>query len=320
MDITYVYILLDPRKKGIWKYKNFNFNYQPFYVGVGVDKRMNSHSYTRDSKNCENNIKTRTVDKIKKQGLKIIAKKIYKNLKREDAYFIEKELITHFGRLIEKNGILTNIASGGGTTCANELGDKNYHSKEVYQYSLEGDFIKKWKGLRQIGRILKVCYNTIGDCCRSNLKNTVTFSAHGFMWFYDYKETKTKPYKFENGQSKRVYQYSLKTLKLLNKFENGVKAAREIKSTKYAVSKSCKKGVKLKDYIFSHNKLSLNKLESIRNKYPYYKVIYNGKKYIAMDLKEVSKIINIPFKTVSYYRTYKKDFKGITIIKNINNN
>jgi hypothetical protein len=41
----YVYIYFDPRKKDIFKYEDYQFDYEPFYVGVGVNNRLMAHIY-----------------------------------------------------------------------------------------------------------------------------------------------------------------------------------------------------------------------------------------------------------------------------------
>lgn len=40
---VYVYIYLDPRKQGNYKYENYFFDYEPFYVGKGCKNRLYAH-------------------------------------------------------------------------------------------------------------------------------------------------------------------------------------------------------------------------------------------------------------------------------------
>ena len=41
----YVYVYLDPRKPGKYKYGEYEFDYEPVYVGKGTNYRLNSHLY-----------------------------------------------------------------------------------------------------------------------------------------------------------------------------------------------------------------------------------------------------------------------------------
>ena len=38
MSIFYVYAYLDPRKPGVFQYKDFRFDYEPFYIGKGCQR------------------------------------------------------------------------------------------------------------------------------------------------------------------------------------------------------------------------------------------------------------------------------------------
>jgi hypothetical protein len=45
-NIYYVYVYLDPRKFGVFEYGSLKFDYEPFYVGKGTNKRMYAHLKT----------------------------------------------------------------------------------------------------------------------------------------------------------------------------------------------------------------------------------------------------------------------------------
>jgi len=119
VNIFYVYIYLDPRKLGQYKYNSYEFSYEPFYVGKGKENRIN------DKKNdhCENKI-----NKIRSEGFKTIRTKIKKNLEEKDSFELEEELIKLIGREILKEGPLTNILDGGegpsGYICSEEIKEK----------------------------------------------------------------------------------------------------------------------------------------------------------------------------------------------------
>ncbi len=57
-----------------------------------------------------------------------------------------------------------------------------FHEKKVYQYSLEGIFIKEWGSATIAARSLHLTYAPIHSC--ANLKIIASKSAHGFQWSY----------------------------------------------------------------------------------------------------------------------------------------
>ncbi len=51
------------------------------------------------------------------------------------------------------------------------------HKKTYYQYSLDGDFIKEWKGTESIVKELGINAGDISSCCKGKQK-----TAGGFIW------------------------------------------------------------------------------------------------------------------------------------------
>lgn len=75
---------------------------------------------------------------------------------------------------------------------------------KVYQYSLDGKFIKEYQSSEEVRKELNVY---IDPCLRG-----ITCSAGGFQWFYDYKgefidKIKSTNEKLGERQSKQVYMY-----------------------------------------------------------------------------------------------------------------
>lgn len=53
-------------------------------------------------------------------------------------------------------------------------------SKEVFQYSMDNMFIKKFKSCSEVERILKINKSSVASCCRNKRK-----SAGGYKWYYE---------------------------------------------------------------------------------------------------------------------------------------
>jgi len=100
--IFYVYIYLDPRKPGKYKYEKYKFNYEPIYVGKGKDSRIFD-------------FKRRNV--LLKRKLNKCFEPVYlifkDNMTEDKAFIEEKKLIATIGRLDLKRGPLCNLIDGG---------------------------------------------------------------------------------------------------------------------------------------------------------------------------------------------------------------
>ena len=136
-----IYVILDPRKRGKYSFKNMDisFIYEPIYVGRGkgnCSDRKHSHlkGDLRDKhkKKGLNQLKIRKVESIYKSGLVPFFIVIKENLIFKESCDLEKEIISTIGKINDKNGPLTNISDGGesgsyGNKWAKEM--KERHSK-----------------------------------------------------------------------------------------------------------------------------------------------------------------------------------------------
>lgn len=118
MHIYYVYILLDPREPGVYKFGEFSFDYKPFYVGKGHGKRYKDHFKVKKTDNLPVKNKIR---KIIQSGSLPLYTFPYRFLSENEAYAKEIEVI----KIIGKEN-LTNICDGGkGASSDMMRGEKN---------------------------------------------------------------------------------------------------------------------------------------------------------------------------------------------------
>lgn len=102
-----VYVYLDPRKRGPFEYENWEFEFEPFYVGKGNERRSRSHLYMARGHYESNLHKERKIRKIWKEDLE----PIIEFFSGCDIVETEIELIRLIGR--SPDGPLTNVWPGG---------------------------------------------------------------------------------------------------------------------------------------------------------------------------------------------------------------
>ena len=289
---TYVYAILDINKPYKWVYNNITFDFEPIYIGIGVNERYKVHLTKKLKKNEKNFIKFNLIKKLINNGTPPISVKIFENINRDEAKKIEIDLIKKFGKLINNTGILTNITNGGDETNANVLGSENIHSKKVYQYSLDGKFIREWGSLREIGRFLECHYNTIGDCCRGK-----TNTACNYQWSYDYHESKP-PITKNSGvkRCKKVYQFNDDGV-LIKVYNSLTDLSVNLNVNKGDLTKIVNNSKLYKKYIYSYND-NIDVTNIKKHITTIHKIIFNDKIFY-MTNKEIMEYFNVG----SYYFT-----------------
>lgn len=124
----YVYIYLDPRKKGKYIYGSYIFDYEPFYVGKGKDRRAKTTITSHRKGLCGNKLK-----KLKSLNLEPIIIILHKNYSEYSAHSIEKKLIKLIGRLDNGTGILCNHTNGGEGTSGYKLSDETKRKMSLFK-------------------------------------------------------------------------------------------------------------------------------------------------------------------------------------------
>lgn len=102
---------------------------------------------------------------------------------------------------------------------------------QVYQYSLEGEYIRCFNSIEEASNKTKACASGITNCCTHRRK-----SCGGFIWSYT-KEEKVPPYR--HNSKVPVAQYT-KDGEFVRIFETVTKAADSVGRTKTQVSMCCR--------------------------------------------------------------------------------
>lgn len=115
----FVYVYMNPFKPLSEKvvFENFEFAFQPFYIGYGQKKRDVSHLEEvlkdRIYDRRQNTIKINIIKKILRNGEKPIIVRIQDKMLSHDALALEGRLVKFFGKIKDKSGCLSNISDGG---------------------------------------------------------------------------------------------------------------------------------------------------------------------------------------------------------------
>lgn len=203
----YVYVYLNPLKCGKFKFKKFEFDYEPFYVGKGHGDRYLFHLYTKLNNNRH---KSNTINKIHKNNKEPIIMKLYENITEYSAFRLEKTIIKIIGRNDLNLGTLTNMTDGGegsyGQIFTRERRINMIKIKgKIIQYDNYGIIKKIWDNIVDIS-IEYPNYSTrnIHRSCESNGGRKVG----GYFWKYHDNEIETNKIEVID-KHKPILQYDL---------------------------------------------------------------------------------------------------------------
>jgi hypothetical protein len=190
---------------------------EPFYIGIGCD---NTGEYTRAYTTYGRNKIWKSITSKTKYYVEIILD----GLSWEGACGKEKEFIAIYGRINLKNGILSNMTNGGDGTLGYKRNKKLnsdalwYKAIKIYQYDLEGNFIKEWKSTAEACNQLNLDRGHVCSVLKGN-KHMVK----EYMFRYE-KYSKIEP--CSSYRYKPVFQYDLK-----NNFIKEWKSTKEAETT-----------------------------------------------------------------------------------------
>lgn len=137
---------------------------------------------------------------------KVIIKREF--ISEKAALLYEEYLISKY-RLRKNGGSLTNVKESD--TTYSETMNKGYSDNlkriKIYQYTLNGDFVKEWDSISDAAKYIK-CTITSLSASLGKIKNRKCYQTRGYMWRL-FKELKIEPL-LRPSTSKKVYQYDKK--------------------------------------------------------------------------------------------------------------
>ena len=161
-----------------------------FYVGIGkvrtdilatTNKMKHYRAYSKQGRNpIWKNIVNKTSYTVEI---------VRTNISKEEAISLEINLIEKYGKIKDK-GLLSNITDGGETVLPELLTVLNDPkcSQKVYQYDLDGNFIKEWLSTNQIKRELGFDNSVLRKALTGKTKSPNI--SYNYQWFLKYRGEK----------------------------------------------------------------------------------------------------------------------------------
>lgn len=130
----YIYVYLDTRKKGSYSFGDFHFEYEPFYIGKGVNERYLTHlRIANGSRKGKNNLIVTKIKSILNDGFEPKIIKIIEGLTKYNYDSYEISTIKLIGKSCDGLGPLLNTTDGGdgGITWIGEHHNKGKELEEI---------------------------------------------------------------------------------------------------------------------------------------------------------------------------------------------
>jgi hypothetical protein len=270
-NFYYVYVYLDPRKKGRYEYENVNccFLYEPFYVGKGKSDRYKMHLYPYSLK--YSNLKNNKIKAIKKSGHTPFCEMYLTGITENNALINEAILIKSIGKIINNTGVLANISEEGVKSnmilSMRKIDKICMKTKEV---------IVSYESIVEAGLQNNIDMSNIVACCRHK-----AITAGGFYWKYHDEELQ-----INDIQKKKIIQYDY-NYNIIKVYNSITEAAKNTNSNYVLISKCCR-GLQgeTNGFIWEYSNISIKEKKEYRKKRE--SINSNSEKYV----KKICKITN----------------------------
>ena len=156
----YVYVYMDPSKPGNYKYGDFQFNFEPFYIGKGRNHRHRIHLLKVRRGNYKNLPKYHVIKKILNNGMEPIIIKYRENLLEVDAFSLEMCMIDSIGRKDIGKGPLRNLSNGGEGNGERKFTDEHRMNLSLSRMGKTSE--KQMENLKKIHERMKGNKRTLG--------------------------------------------------------------------------------------------------------------------------------------------------------------
>ena len=193
------------------------------YLGCGVYINIPS-SYKNPSTPFQHAVNKYGISNFKRTIIKV-----FDNL--DEAFCMERDIVDY--EFIKRKDTY-NIALGGG--------GGNQSFSEVYQFTLEGNFVKKWNSITEASEVLGVCSTAI---CRAVKEKG---SCKKYLWSL-HESINISEYSFSIGTI--CYKYDAITGKCVDIYDSLVEASKNNNTNLPTIERAVKGGYKVGNYYYS---------------------------------------------------------------------
>lgn len=252
----YVYALLDTSKPGNYTYENLKFDYEPFYIGKGHDKRNESHFRLVEYKSSQNSFKDNKIRKLIKNGCDLVSELVFENLSEKKAFEIERHLIKKIGRRNLNKGPLTNLTDGGegmtGYICTPEHKAKiSFKIKLMWKKRTKEEYDKICAKIGNNSKSLKG--RSLTEEHKKNISENNIWK--GKTLTEEEIANRVKGRLKKGVGRKKLYQYSIDDFKLIKVHDSVRFAATELNLRESGIAKAARQKRQFKGFIWSYAEL-----------------------------------------------------------------